>query len=124
MTTPWTYLRSEPALWTVGFHDPNGTWHPDSDHGSDEAAAQRVHWLNGGSVPEQETRPEYTERTARFWIREAFRLAARDGWSAFDTHPDPVVAGALEFDGSDECGLPLWERPADPSPTRAQDGDR
>ena len=44
----YVYLKSEPALWTVGFNDPEGMWHSESDHGSAEEAAQRVHWLNGG----------------------------------------------------------------------------
>jgi hypothetical protein len=62
------------------------------------------------------------ERTARFWTREASRLAERAGWSAYGTHADQfVTAGALEFDGSDECGMPLWERPAGPSRTDAVD---
>lgn len=44
------------------------------------------------------------------WVREAFRLAERDGWSSFGTH----VGGRsseLEFDGKDAGGMPLWERP-------------
>lgn len=46
--TTWVYVRSDPGLWTVGFYDPNGKWHPDSDQTSVEAAAARVHYLNGG----------------------------------------------------------------------------
>jgi hypothetical protein len=46
----WVYVRSEPGLYTVGFYDPSGTWHPDSDHTDSEAAAKRVHWLNGGAL--------------------------------------------------------------------------
>lgn len=53
------YKRTEPGLWTVGFYDPNDTWEPESDHGSREEAARRVHWLNGGS---NETSDE-TDRT-------------------------------------------------------------
>lgn len=34
-------------LWTVGFYDPNGNWHSESDHGTTEDAAARVAWLNG-----------------------------------------------------------------------------
>lgn len=45
----WVYIRSEPGLWTVGFYDPSGKWHPDSDHDSSEKAAARVHYLNGGT---------------------------------------------------------------------------
>jgi hypothetical protein len=35
-------------LWTVGFYDPSGRWHPESDHDSEQSAAERVHYLNGG----------------------------------------------------------------------------
>jgi len=44
----WVYIRSEPTLYTVGFYDPKGNWHPDSDWDSREKARERVHWLNGG----------------------------------------------------------------------------
>lgn len=33
----------------MGFYDPAGKWHPDSDHGDRVAAGDRVHYLNGGS---------------------------------------------------------------------------
>lgn len=45
----YVYIRSESQLWTVGFYRPDGRWEPESDHGSPEAAAKRVHYLNGGS---------------------------------------------------------------------------
>jgi hypothetical protein len=48
--TTWVYKRTEPGLWTVGFYAPDGTWHTDSDHGSPDEAAARVHFLNGGVV--------------------------------------------------------------------------
>jgi len=44
----YVYILSEPGLWTVGFYDPSGKWHADSDHTSREEAAERVHYLNGG----------------------------------------------------------------------------
>ena len=44
----YVYIRTEPALWTVGFYAPDGTWQSESDHGSSEEAARRVAWLNGG----------------------------------------------------------------------------
>jgi hypothetical protein len=50
----YVYIKSEPGLWTVGFYDPSGKWHPDSDHASTEDAANRVHYLNGGE-PEKTT---------------------------------------------------------------------
>jgi hypothetical protein len=47
--TTWVYLQSEPGLWTVGFYRPDGRWEPESDHSTREAAAERVHYLNGGA---------------------------------------------------------------------------
>ncbi len=44
----WVYIRSEGMLWTVGFYDPAGEFQSDSDHATPEAAAARVHYLNGG----------------------------------------------------------------------------
>ena len=44
----WVYKQTEPSLWTVGFYTPDGTWEPESDHGSSSEAAERVHYLNGG----------------------------------------------------------------------------
>lgn len=44
----YVYKQFEPGLWTVGFYDPSGAWYPESDHDSTEAAAERVHYLNGG----------------------------------------------------------------------------
>ena len=38
------------TLWTVGFYSPDGTWHPESDYGSREEAADRVAWLNGSAA--------------------------------------------------------------------------
>lgn len=51
----YVYIKSEPhGLYTVGFYSPDGKWHPDSDHDSREAAAKRVHYLNGGDPPAEE----------------------------------------------------------------------
>jgi len=44
----YVYIRSEPELWTVGFYRPDGEWEPESDHPTPAAAAERVHYLNGG----------------------------------------------------------------------------
>ena len=50
----YVYIQSEPTLWTVGFYDPKGEWHPDSDHEDREKAAERTAWLNGSrpTMPE------------------------------------------------------------------------
>jgi hypothetical protein len=45
----YVYIRSEPQLWTVGVWRDR-LWEPESDHGSPEAAAERVHYLNGGGT--------------------------------------------------------------------------
>lgn len=44
----YVYVQSEKWLWTVGFYDPSGEWHAESDHSDREEAAKRVAWLNGG----------------------------------------------------------------------------
>jgi len=44
----YVYIQSEPGLWTVGFYRPDGRWESESDHDTQEAAAERVHYLNGG----------------------------------------------------------------------------
>jgi hypothetical protein len=45
----YVYIESEHNFWTVGFYDPKGAWHPDSDHDNREEAAKRVRFLNGGN---------------------------------------------------------------------------
>lgn len=48
----YVYVESEHGpdgtLYTVGFYDPKGEWHPESDHSDRDAAASRVNYLNGG----------------------------------------------------------------------------
>lgn len=58
----YVYQSFERGLWTVGFYDPSGKWHAESDHGSTDEAAKRVHYLNGGSEPQPEA--ERSERLA------------------------------------------------------------
>mgnify|MGYP006180146155 CR=1 FL=1 len=35
----YVYIMTEPGLWTVGFYDPAGKFHADTDHTTTEAAA-------------------------------------------------------------------------------------
>lgn len=61
--TGYVYIESEPGLWTVGHYAPGGSgpdrnFHPDSDHEREEAAAARVHYLNGGYHPQAEMIPD------------------------------------------------------------------
>ncbi len=45
----YVYVHSKEAgVWCVGFYTPDGTWVPESDHGSPGEAADRVRHLNGG----------------------------------------------------------------------------
>ena len=46
----WVFQRTEPGLFTVGFFGPDGRWRTDTDHETKEAAAARVHYLNGGGT--------------------------------------------------------------------------
>ena len=45
----YVYEEREHGMYTVGFYDPEGKWHPESDHEYPEEAAYRVHFLNGGN---------------------------------------------------------------------------
>jgi len=47
--TQYVYRRTEPQLFTVGFYDPEGKWHTDSDHDDREQARLTVNYLNGGT---------------------------------------------------------------------------
>lgn len=53
----YVYIHSEKGygydLFTVGFYDPSGRWHPDSDWNSRDDAAARVVYLNGGHTDNQ-----------------------------------------------------------------------
>lgn len=44
------YRQTEPGLWTVGYYTPDREWVPESDWPTQEEAANRVHWLNGGNL--------------------------------------------------------------------------
>ncbi len=49
----WVYIESDDdgdTLFTVGFYDPKGNWHSDSDHSERSKAQSRVNYLNGGNV--------------------------------------------------------------------------
>ena len=52
----YVYIETERFLWTVGFYDPTGKFHSDSDYPHVEEAAARVNYLNGGKGEE---RPRY-----------------------------------------------------------------
>jgi hypothetical protein len=43
----YVYVEFQKGLYTVGFYDPDGRYHTDSDHGNRSDAADRVAYLNG-----------------------------------------------------------------------------
>jgi hypothetical protein len=51
----WVYKVSTSGFWEVGFYAPDGPWHHESHHITKEAAAERVHYLNGGTHHERTT---------------------------------------------------------------------
>ena len=71
----YVYIKSERAghqgcthdLFTVGFYDPTGQWHPDSDHTDEQEAATRVNYLNGGRAGDDEA-----QSMLRSAVRDAF----------------------------------------------------
>jgi hypothetical protein len=71
----YVYLKTpRESLWTVGFYDPEGNWHPESDYGNEKEAAARVVELNGGS------RKVATD--AKPTLRDYFAAAAMEGYIA------------------------------------------
>lgn len=105
----YVYIQSEPALWTVGTYD-GGEWEPESDHGSPAAAAERVRFLNGGSVPstavagEPTYHDELTMQTDAVTIRQLSealrRLAAAEAAyrEAYDEYGDCSRAAGRAWD--------------------------
>ena len=47
----YSYQKSEPGFWSVGFFNPNGKWCRESVWNTAEEAAERAHWLNGSQGP-------------------------------------------------------------------------
>ena len=45
----YVYKSFDGECWTVGYYDPQGNFEAESDHKTAEAAADRVHYLNGGA---------------------------------------------------------------------------
>lgn len=44
----WIYIQGGPLMWKVGFYDPSGRFHFDTQYMTRREAAERVHFLNGG----------------------------------------------------------------------------
>lgn len=71
----WVYIQTEPQLWTTGHYDPSGKWHSDSDYDSQDEAAARCHWLNGG---EEERVEVVLDRSDMRQILERLAIANAD----------------------------------------------
>lgn len=79
----YVYQRSEPGLWTVGYYLPDGKWVPESDHGNEDKAAGRVHWLNGGSKAAAPGMVRVEDNLDYAMLRELQAMLA-DAWSDKD----------------------------------------
>ena len=52
---PYVYRYTELGIYTTGFYDPEGVWCAEDYFTTAQAAAERVHWLNGGDNGSLET---------------------------------------------------------------------
>lgn len=88
----YVYIQTEPGLWTVGFFDPDGKWHTDSDHGDRESAARRVAYLNGATMPDEQDY-DYLEDDS-LWSDRLHR--ENQGCTEYD-YPDHAFNDAGEY---------------------------
>ncbi|QIS10618.1 hypothetical protein [Nocardia arthritidis] len=49
------------SWYSVGFYAPDGQWISESSHDDSERAAERVRWLNGGQVTEQQVTRQHQQ---------------------------------------------------------------
>lgn len=98
----WVYVRSKhERLWTVGFYAPDGEWHPESDHHSEETAAERVHYLNGGSAVRADELEQL--RAERDLLKQE-----RASWVCLLRGVREELVLAVDIEGDDES--PITER--------------
>ena len=90
MSQEWVYVRSEPQLFTVGFFDPRGRWHSDSDHGSREEAAARAAYLNGAADQPTAARRFHVDNNGPGGLRLVL-TALRDGVLTVDQAMEQFV---------------------------------
>lgn len=74
------YIQSEKHLWTVGTGGPGDDWEPESDHDTEESAANRVSFLNGNPVSEIE------ELKKRILVLEKALLSLQERVEAIENH--------------------------------------
>lgn len=94
----WVYVQSEPSLYTVGFYDPAGKWHSDSDHEIRTGAANRAAFLNGARPP---------------MARTVFVFQCRGTITVMDEFGDtPEKTVTIDFDDADENRCPVCRQEA------------
>lgn len=83
----WVYKRTQaqPALYTVGYYDPDWDWKAESDHLNADLAANRVSFLNGNSAAGEAEPDLYVQLVNQLghpsYLNDEF--IAR--WGSFDT---------------------------------------
>jgi hypothetical protein len=100
----------EPRLWTVGHYQPDGTFDPDSDHRNQDRAAERCHFLNGGSdvaalVDDWRTQLAAANDTARD-LRALVAEILDDSW------PSPRFEGISEGLRAHQARVDGWRERA------------
>lgn len=85
MSESYVYQQSESRLWTVGFYTPDGDWVSEADFDSADAAAERVHWLNGGYAYED----DYPEEDEYLYGDAVYDLTHEDEWREWDERMEP-----------------------------------
>lgn len=86
----WLYRPADNSqLYTVGFYAPDGTWCPESDHLTLDAAAARCRWLSGGN-PADNLTPVHPEagavaRRVAANLRGKMLAAVRENTLSFST---------------------------------------
>lgn len=76
----FTYVQSEPALWTVGFFRPDGKWLPSKDFDKEEDAIAYMRFLNGApdsSTPGPVTPPSSASSSSNGGQAEHFATAGK-----------------------------------------------
>lgn len=93
----WVYIESEHNLYTVGFYDPAGVWHSDSDHSDREEAATRVHYLNGGEGAPRPAAGHNRGDKGRMELSQMLKLYTSDNCTTCDGCPLNAIAdGKIE----------------------------
>jgi len=66
----------------VGFYSPEGRWMKESDHEHKSAAADRVHWLNGGSTKVLFEAVDMLDRMAERYAVDQMKIPAEHAESS------------------------------------------